>query len=276
MIFISHSSRDDAFVDDIRRSLVRMGYTVWVDHHDIPAGKHWDDVVEDALRRSFALILVLSPDAVKSRNVKVEWHEFRDLDRPIVPVRVRECVVPLLIRHLNYIDFTLPGRYEDKLERVVKSLPIGMGRGTRELDVNAGDLELSHVKHEVQRLQLEMDSIVGEDQMLLAFPRVKKSIMIDLDREKLFVGCQIKWTDSKPDIDLTRFDAADSGVSRQHMLLTRNRTGLTVTDLGSLNGTHVDRKRIEPYKPIFLRNRSVLHIGKLAAQVFFRLSGGAH
>lgn len=276
MIFISHSSSDDAFVDDLRRSLVRLGYMVWVDHHDIPAGKHWDDVVEDALRRSFAMILVLSPDAVKSPNVKAEWHEFRDHNRPIVPLRYRDCVIPMLIRHLNYIDFTIGGRYEDKLERVVKSLPAGVGRGTRELDVKAGDIELSQVKHEVQRLQLEMDSLVGLDQMLLAFPKVKKSIMIDLDREKLFLGCQMKWTDAKPDIDLTRFDAADNGVSRQHMLLSRTRTGLTVTDLGSLNGTHVDRKRIDPYKPILLKNRSVIHIGQLAAQVFYRLSGGSH
>lgn len=272
MIFISHSSHDDNFVNDLRRSLVRLGYMVWVDHYDIPAGHHWDDVVEDALRRSFAMILVLSPDSVKSRNVKVEWHEFLELGRPIVPVRYRDCVVPLLIRHLNYVDFTIGGAFQDKIQRVVKSLPPGLGRGTRELEVQAEDLEIVEVKNEVQRLKQEMNALVGLDQMLLAFPALKKSTMVDLDREKLFVGCQIKWTDTRPDVDLTRFDASENGVSRQHLLLTRTRTGLTVTDLGSRNGTFIDRKRLSPYQPVQLRNRSVLHIGQLAAQVFYQLS----
>lgn len=274
MIFISHSSHDDEFVDDLRLSLVRLGYMVWVDHYDIPAGQHWDEVVEDALRRSFAMILVLSPEAVKSRNVKVEWREFLDLDRPIVPVRYRECVVPLLIRHLNYVDFTIGGSFKEKFERVVKSLPAGLGRGTRELEVQAGDLEIAQVKNEVQRLKQEVEALIGMDQMLLAFPKLKKSTLVDIDRDKLFVGCQIKWTDSKPDVDLTRFDGAENGVSRQHLLFTRTRDGLTLTDLGSKNGTYIDRKRVAPYQPVQLRNRAVIHIGQLAAQVFYRLSNG--
>lgn len=276
MIFISHSSKDDKFVNDLRQGLIRFGYRVWVDHHDIPAGKHWDEVVDAALSRSYAMILVLSPDAVESRNVRAEWFEFREQDKPILPVKVRDCVIPLLIRHLNYIDFTLGGRFEDKFARLIKSLPdAGMGGGTIERPVNASDLEQIRLRESIEQANKQLNMMLGEDQMLMALPEIKKSILVELNDRKLFLGCQIKWTDPRPDIDLTPYDGAAQGVSRQHLMLQRTHDGVTLTDLGSLNGTFINGRRLEPHKPVTVRNRTMLHIGQLAVAVFYRLSGKA-
>lgn len=273
MIFISHSSKDDKFVNDLRQGLLRFGFRVWVDHHDIPAGKPWDEVVDAALARSYAMILVLSPDAVESRNVRTEWFEFREQDKPILPVKIRDCVTPLLIRHLNYIDFTLGGRFEDKLVRIIKSLPdAGMGGGTVERPVQPSDIEQVRLRENFERVNRQIDLMLGEDQMLLALPEIKKSIMVDLDHRKLFLGCQIKWTDPKPDIDLTHYDGAALGVSRQHLMVERSREGVTITDLGSLNGTFINGRRLDPHKPFAVKNRTMLHIGQLVVAIFYRLS----
>jgi hypothetical protein len=51
----------------------------------------------------------------------------------------------------------------------------------------------------------------------------------------------------------------DVTVSRNHALLVRRRDGLYVDDLGSLNGTYVNRRRIESHK---LANGDELQIGK--------------
>ena len=51
----------------------------------------------------------------------------------------------------------------------------------------------------------------------------------------------------------------DVTVSRNHALLVRRRDGLYIDDLGSLNGSYVNRHRIESHK---LRSVDELQIGK--------------
>jgi hypothetical protein len=51
----------------------------------------------------------------------------------------------------------------------------------------------------------------------------------------------------------------DVTVSRNHALLVRRRDGLYLDDLGSLNGTYVNRRRIESHK---LENGDELQVGK--------------
>jgi hypothetical protein len=51
----------------------------------------------------------------------------------------------------------------------------------------------------------------------------------------------------------------DVTVSRNHALIVRRRDGLYIDDLGSLNGTYVNRRRIESQK---LDNGDELQIGK--------------
>jgi pSer/pThr/pTyr-binding forkhead associated (FHA) protein len=51
----------------------------------------------------------------------------------------------------------------------------------------------------------------------------------------------------------------DVTVSRNHALLVRRREGLFIDDLGSLNGTYVNRRRIESHK---LMDGDELQIGK--------------
>jgi hypothetical protein len=51
----------------------------------------------------------------------------------------------------------------------------------------------------------------------------------------------------------------DVTVSRNHALLVRRRDGLYIDDLGSLNGTYVNRRRIESHR---LRDGDELQVGK--------------
>jgi pSer/pThr/pTyr-binding forkhead associated (FHA) protein len=51
----------------------------------------------------------------------------------------------------------------------------------------------------------------------------------------------------------------DVTVSRNHALLVRRRDGIYIDDLGSLNGTYVNRKRIESHK---LQDGDELQVGK--------------
>ena len=74
-----------------------------------------------------------------------------------------------------------------------------------------------------------------------------------IDQERMSIG-------RTPDAPIFLDDVT---VSRNHALLVRRREGLYIDDLGSLNGTYVNRKRIESH---LLADGDEIQIGK------FRLS----
>ncbi len=73
-----------------------------------------------------------------------------------------------------------------------------------------------------------------------------------------------------PDIDLSPYGAYEMGVSRLHATLHFSPQGLlTITDMGSSNGTQVDGVQIPPHKPYPLRDGSVILLGKMLLRVRF-------
>jgi hypothetical protein len=69
------------------------------------------------------------------------------------------------------------------------------------------------------------------------------------------------------DLDLTDYDAFQSGVSRRHALLRPGIDSLMLLDMGSANGTSVNQERLKPYKPSPVADGDVISFG----QVHFKL-----
>lgn len=74
----------------------------------------------------------------------------------------------------------------------------------------------------------------------------------------------------QPDVDLTPYGALEKGVSRIHAAITRNEDTLTLVDMGSVNGTHLNGQRLIPDQPRVLRDGDEIRLGKLVVHVFFR------
>lgn len=72
-----------------------------------------------------------------------------------------------------------------------------------------------------------------------------------------------------PLIALDKLDAQRHGVSRQHCLIERRASGLTVSDLGSTNGTFLNEQRLEQHRPYALVHGDRLILGTLHLAVFF-------
>jgi hypothetical protein len=268
MIFISHSSHDDPFVEWVRKELRARGYRTWVDHVDIPAGKLWDEVVEEKLGQCQIMILVISPDGMASQEVGIEWREFRSRGKTILPVKLTDCPVPLLLRHIQHIDFTDSAQRSKQLQRLLDQLPPPPRTVTRNLEgLDTREMQVIELRQKAEDLQR---TLVGDNQILFAFLELEKISVFDLDKEKLFIGWYDRKTGLKPDIDLTRFDAFGHGVSRQHALLEKTSSGLMITDLSSMNGTFIGEKMLSPMLPTPLQNDSIVRIGSLIVRVFFR------
>ena len=71
-------------------------------------------------------------------------------------------------------------------------------------------------------------------------------------------------------LDLTPFGAQEKGVSRTHAAIRRGEDTLTLVDLGSVNGTHLNGQRLTPNQPRVLRDGDEIRLGKLVCHVYFK------
>jgi hypothetical protein len=77
-----------------------------------------------------------------------------------------------------------------------------------------------------------------------------------------------------PDIDLTAYKAYESGVSRMHASIRVADDLVTVTDLGSANGTTINGVKISAHIPQSLKHGDILTLGKFKIQILMRNAQG--
>lgn len=99
-IFISYASEDRNRAKSLAHALKRKGWSVWWDRR-IPIGRSFDEVIEEALDGSKAVVVVWTQTSVKSQWVKNEARE--GLRRRVLfPVMLLEEVkIPLEFRDLQ-------------------------------------------------------------------------------------------------------------------------------------------------------------------------------
>lgn len=275
MIFISHSSKDDEFVTRLHIALQRRGYTTWVDHiTNIPPGVTWDVALEESLHNSDVMILVLSNAALNSQVVGAEWRQFFSDGKLIIPVKIENCIPPMLIRNLQYLNFVDDTLLLNRIDTLIAALPLNekshQGAAvTREWteNVSMDIVEIGRFKDMAARLNANVQQRLHDEQLVLMFPDSKKIRQIQLKRLM-----SIGWSDnvSKPDVDLREHEAQKCGVSRLHATLNWTEDGLKITDLDSRNGTFLDGYRLPPEKPVLVSNRNILQLAQLTIILFLK------
>jgi pSer/pThr/pTyr-binding forkhead associated (FHA) protein len=73
-----------------------------------------------------------------------------------------------------------------------------------------------------------------------------------------------------PDIDLTTYQAYESGVSRLHASIKVTAFDISVTDLGSANGTRVNGQKLTAHESHQLESGDVLTLGRFRLQILIR------
>jgi pSer/pThr/pTyr-binding forkhead associated (FHA) protein len=70
-----------------------------------------------------------------------------------------------------------------------------------------------------------------------------------------------------PEVDLTPDGGLEKGVSRRHARIHRRENMVVVEDLGSINGTFLNGRRLTPYLSQPLQNGDQLQLGKLLLRI---------
>jgi TIR domain len=122
LAFFSYSREDSEFALRLAGDLKAAGAGVWLDQLDIDPGQEWDSAIEDALNKCPRMLLILSPDSAKSRNVRNEITRALDEKKNIIPVFFRDCTVPLQLARVQFIDFRAD--YPRGLKGLLKALGV--------------------------------------------------------------------------------------------------------------------------------------------------------
>lgn len=121
-VFVSYSRSDwDRAVSRLIQRLRQAGFQLWVDQGFLVGGEDWMDAIGEALKECSVCLLAISPDAMQSRYVKMEYRFFFNNDKPIVPVIVRPVSdLPPELSGIQYIDLTIESTSNyDQLHRVL-------------------------------------------------------------------------------------------------------------------------------------------------------------
>ncbi|MEP7287161.1 MAG: toll/interleukin-1 receptor domain-containing protein [Chloroflexota bacterium] len=108
-IFISYNHKDWlSYAEPLVNHLRSQGLNVWVDQHLLEGGDDWLDRVNEALERCYCLVLCVSPEALNSKYVKMEYRYYIRENKFILPLICREAKLPVElagIQFLAYSDF---------------------------------------------------------------------------------------------------------------------------------------------------------------------------
>jgi hypothetical protein len=89
------------------------------------------------------------------------------------------------------------------------------------------------------------------------------------DRNEITLGRISEGQPIIPDIDLSPYKAYEAGVSRMHASI-KIKDQVWVTDLGSVNGTYINDKKIAPHIAHPLKHGDIITLGKFKIQIQFQ------
>lgn len=105
-VFISHENDDGDFAEVLKLKLEKMGIDAWTDVDRLRVGDDWRQEIDDAIRKSSAVIAVMTPRAKESEYVTYEWAFAWGGGVKVVPIMLKPTQLHPRLESLQYLDFT--------------------------------------------------------------------------------------------------------------------------------------------------------------------------
>jgi TIR domain len=108
-VFLAYADEDRDTAQKIRYSLMREGFTVWINTHDIGMGMDFQVAIDRGIEEADNVVYLMSPAAGQSEYCQREIEYAVSLHKRIVPILaavVEPSQIPAELRNLQYIDLT--------------------------------------------------------------------------------------------------------------------------------------------------------------------------
>ena len=109
-VFISYQRDSEAEAHEVYQSLTAQGLRVWQDVTHIRSTNRWSLAIDGALRNTTRLVLLLTPEAMKSGEVFNEWFYFYNNKKPIHCLMLQTCKPHYQLLPYQYLDWRVPGQ----------------------------------------------------------------------------------------------------------------------------------------------------------------------
>jgi len=115
-VFVSHSAKDEEVATRISNGLKAFGLPLFFARWSIKPSDSIVQKIDRALARSDTILVLLTPNSVRSQWVKRELNsalmaQLQGHDVAVLPLLFEDCEVPSILEDIKYIDFR--GRFED-------------------------------------------------------------------------------------------------------------------------------------------------------------------
>lgn len=148
--------------------------------------------------------------------------------------------------------------------------PKELNRSRNFITESLGDTaRLSDTTPYAETLPLGDVPIPEQDFFVILYVKDATDPIIVPSSDKVILGRMDLDGDQLPDVDFTVYGALKRGVSRIHAAIERDGNGLVVVDLGSINGTYLNNRRLIQYDPTPLRDGDEIRLGMLAMYCYF-------
>lgn len=122
-IFISYSRTDSKFVDRLEAGLKARGCDPWVDRSKLEGGDEWLKVIQQEIDRRRLCLVVISPEAIASKYVSLEYHHAYRREKKIIPVYFKSIPDeewPMVLENLQMVDFQKG--YDQGFDELLKAI----------------------------------------------------------------------------------------------------------------------------------------------------------
>jgi HEAT repeat protein len=104
-VFISYHNEDGEFVADLIRQMQGAGFAIWSENERLRTGAGWREQVDQAIRDSFAMIVVLADAASRSEQIGYETTFALGVGVEIILVLRAPVKVPARLESFPRLDF---------------------------------------------------------------------------------------------------------------------------------------------------------------------------
>jgi len=122
-VFISYSSQQLSFAEQLEAELESKGIKAWRDKTNLHAGERWPKALGEAIADSDALVLLWSGNAKQSDFVELEWNIAVAMEKPVMPCLLDETELPPTLKPSHRIPGKNIQQAAEQIMAAIKGLP---------------------------------------------------------------------------------------------------------------------------------------------------------